>query len=326
MFDCRRAIRYARCRPVAAGAIFNLMLVAAMALLGNRADAGIEQAGPGMVRQAGPGAGRNSDRTRVKVSFVSIPVSHAGRTWQLAGERRIALAPSSTPMPAVVIVHGSGGVDSRGGALAAALNDAGFATLEVDLWAARGVSSPADRPRAVTETLPDAFAALEFLSRDPAIDPRRIGITGFSWGGVVSMLSATRANRDAYATGLQAFAAHAPWYPVCWVYNTVPGYEFGDLTGSPVLIQAGSADTYDAPDSCTRLHAGLSPETRSLVSVSVYPGSTHAWNRQEADTTIVDPYAHLGKGGSVPLVYDEAVTRQSTDATVSFFVRTLGSP
>ena len=39
---------------------------------------------------------------------------------------------------AVVICHGSDGVDGRGDFYAPALNAAGIATLEIDMWAARG--------------------------------------------------------------------------------------------------------------------------------------------------------------------------------------------
>jgi len=84
----------------------------------------------------------------------------------------------------------------------------------------------------VAETLPDAFAALAFLAARPGVDARRIGIMGFSWGGVVSMLSATRTANQTFGRPDLAFAAHAPLYPVCWVYNRVPGYEFVDLTGA----------------------------------------------------------------------------------------------
>ena len=42
------------------------------------------------------------------------------------------------------------------------------------MWAARGVKRGAlARPRSVPETLPDAFAALAFMARQPEIDPDR---------------------------------------------------------------------------------------------------------------------------------------------------------
>jgi len=89
-----------------------------------------------------------------------------------------------TPMegdevPGVLICHGSDGVDGRGAFHAEALNDAGIATFEIDMWAARGVKRGAlARPRSVPETLPDAFAALAFLARQPEIDPERLNVNG----------------------------------------------------------------------------------------------------------------------------------------------------
>jgi dienelactone hydrolase len=61
------------------------------------------------------------------------------------------------------------------------------------LWTPRhlrdGVNSV---PRRAIEALPDAFGALRFLSSLPLIDPARIGITGSSLGGAVSMLTASK--------------------------------------------------------------------------------------------------------------------------------------
>lgn len=258
------------------------------------------------------------DRTTVKTSFVALPVAHGGKAWATAGELREPLGGGTGG--AVVIVHGSSGVDSRGATYAAALNAAGLATLEIDLWAARGVTSPAQRPRAVTDTLPDAFAALGFLAARPGIDPARIGIMGFSWGGVVSMLTATVPHNQTYGPPGLRFAAHAPLYPVCWVYNRVPGFEFTDLTGAPVLIQAGARDLYDAPDSAEQLVAGLPDAARAIVRQITYPTAGHAWDRREPDTVINDPTAHKGAGGEVPFRYDAGVTRES----VGVVVRHLG--
>jgi dienelactone hydrolase len=260
------------------------------------------------------------DRLRAKASFVAIEVSHGDRTWHTAG----ALREPEGASAAVVIVHGSGGVDSRGQCATAALNAAGFTTLELDLWAARGVTSPQERPKHVAETLPDAFAALDYLSYRRGLDPARIGIMGFSWGGVVSMLSATEASRRMFANDAQKFAAHAPLYPACWLYNTMPGFDFHDLTGAPVFIQTGADDLYDDPDGCERLVASLAPADRVSVTWKTYAGATHAWDRRESDIVAVDPMAHKGKGGEVPFTYNAEVARQSTEAVVEFFTRALG--
>jgi len=270
-----------------------------------------------------PFARENSDRTAVKTSFVAVPVAYEGRAWHTAGELREPLAEAAGPRPAIVLVHGSAGVDSRGRGYVVALNHAGFVTLEIDLWAARGVRSPLERPKSVAETLPDAFAALDFLAQHNSVDPARIAIMGFSWGGIVSMLSATQRARETFAKDGRTFAAHAPFYPVCWTYNHVPGFEFQELTGAPVFIQSGAADLYDDPDSCARLVEQLPAKARALVSFETYPGATHAWDRKEPDITPNDPFAFKGKGGEVPFRYNAQVTRKSTDAVVAFFSRTL---
>lgn len=271
-----------------------------------------------------PFARTATDRTGVKTSFVSIPVEYEARNWHTAGELREPLLLEEEPRGAVLIVHGSAGVDSRAECYAAILNRGGFVTLEIDLWAARGVTKPEERPKSVAETLPDAFAALDFLSRRRGIDPSRIGIMGFSWGGVMSMLSATESVCATYARSGQRFAAHAPFYPVCWVYNRVPGFELEELTGAPVFIQSGADDRYDDPDSCARLVEALSPKDRKLVSYATYANATHAWDRKEPDITPNDPMSHKGAGGAVPFRYNADITRRSAEAVVAFFSRVLG--
>lgn len=265
----------------------------------------------------------DSHRLVAKSSIVSFPVSDGEQSWHTAGILNVPYG-AEGPRPAVLIVHGSGGIDSRGALYAEALNRAGFVTLEIDLWAPRGVRGPAGRPRTVMETLPDAFAALAFLSAQSLdVDAARVGVTGFSWGGVVSMLTAVEAQRARYAQNGQAFAAHAPIYPVCWVYNRVPGYDFRELTGAPVFIQGGEADTYDAPDSCLSLQQSLPEPALDAVTVRMHPGATHAFERREPGASYNDPYSHLGAGGEVEFRYNETAARDSVRAVVAFFTEAL---
>jgi dienelactone hydrolase len=245
-------------------------------------------------------------------------------------------AAGSPKAPAVVLVHGSFGLDSREKLYADALNLAGIATLEIDMWAARGYVNGLDgaktqRPSGVPDTLPDAYGALEFLATKPYIDANRIGIAGFSWGGVVTMLTATKPYTSMYETSGLQFAAHAPNYPVCWVYNVVPGYEFASFTGAPILIQAGALDAYDAnpngtpnPDRCPQLVASLPSADQAFISAIVYPGATHGWDRLEPPVTVTDPFSHSGAGGEVTFVPNQQVAKQSRDRMVLFFKTAFG--
>ncbi len=259
----------------------------------------------------------------VRLAYVAYPVSTAKGELQVAGALRVP-RDAKTPSPAVVIVHGSAGVDGRGQALAVELNRAGIATFEIDLWTPRGVKSPLERPKHVNETLPDVYAAFRVLAARTDIDRQRIGITGFSWGGVVSMLTATRKYTVQYLGKEAGFAAHAPHYPVCSVYNKLPGYEFGDLTGAPVLLQAGALDDYDLPDTCPKLVASLPEADRALVKVVVYEGATHGWDGSGPATSHFDPAAHQGKGGEFRLIPNAGVAQISRAATTAFFRCSFG--
>jgi dienelactone hydrolase len=261
-----------------------------------------------------------SSGNAIAISQVSFSSLSPTAPLQVPAELRL---PPGSGLAAVVVVHGSSGIDSRGRFHIAALNRAGIATLEIDLWKPRGVTSPANRPHGVPETLPDAYGALAFLARQRSIAPSRIGIMGFSWGGVVSMLTATKRYTDLYMGATRQFKAHAPLYPVCWVYNRVPGYEFAALTGAPVFIQAGELDTYDLPGTCAELVAATDARAPGVASAVMYPGATHAFDRSEPEITINDPFSHLGAGGDVTFTHNPRAAAEARDAVVAFFQRSL---
>jgi dienelactone hydrolase len=263
---------------------------------------------------------------------LSVP-RHAARPQDDRGQRG--------KLPAVLILHGSSGVDSRGDFYEAALNDAGIATLQIDMWQARGYNAPGQRPAAIYLTYPDAFSALAFLSQQPNIDAARIGVLGFSWGGLVSMGAAERLYSSTYGNGL-TFKAHVAHYPVCYAWNNTAlfaklgltpaqfGVQWINLTGAPVLIEVGTKDGYDNSSApCEALAASVNPSNGWVVRVNAYPGATHAWDRLMVPIVVNDPFADQGSffsTGVVPAVQftpdvDQAFLAR--ERVVRFFQRKL---
>jgi dienelactone hydrolase len=266
---------------------------------------------------------RPADDAAIEAVSVEFPSLHSHPLQIRALMRAPVAAPP--PLPAVVIAHGSAGPDSRGPSYSRVLNAAGIATLELDMWAPRGLKGGLDRPKNIHDTLPDVFGAFKFLASDPKIDPQRIGIMGFSWGGILSMLTATKPWTGKYLAPGERFAAHAPLYPVCYLYNSVPGFELGDFTGAPVFIQCGELDAYDLPDSGERLVRSLASVAPGLVSIETHPGATHAFDRDGPEVTVTDPFAHLGKGGEVRFAPNPEAAARARAATAAFFANVFRS-
>lgn len=282
--------------------------------------------------QAGVIDGKYPDRSHI--SFQSpnlvnpLNLSIEGEPLTISGELRIprssdvddSAGTEPDKIPAVVVLHGSAGLDSRGALYVEALNEAGIATLEIDMWAARGLTEFGDRPALPTLTVPDAFSALKYLAAHPNIDPARIGVIGFSWGGIIAMLSATEPFTADYGEGL-AFTAHVAHYPVCWGYNVgLPFINFVELTGMPVMIQIGDRDDYD--DGAGPCEALAAPFPN--VSVSVYRKAYHGWDRLQPAITVVDPFSHQGLGGEVEIAPNPGKAFQSRANAVHFFQEAFG--
>jgi dienelactone hydrolase len=266
-----------------------------------------------MLLVAGAAAAQGVTKTRVTYPAPTADLTIPGTL----------LAPvASGPVPAVVIAHGSGGVDGRGDYHAEALNRAGIATLEIDMWGPRGLKGgPRGRPRRLAETYPDVYGALKFLVQRPDVDAARIGIMGFSWGGALALAAASARLTEQFTGGIPKFAAHVAFYPTCWSF--LPRAAELTMTGAPVKILVGDKDDYDAPDACPRLIDALPPESRALVALSVYPGGYHGWDASQR-ATFFDPSAALGKGGQVRFFPDGKLAERSRRETVEFFAQAFG--
>lgn len=93
--------------------------------------------------------------------------------------------PGTDRLPAVVLLHASGGPGALEDQWAREFATLGVAALIIDRFTARGVTNTlADQDQlSRLAMVGDAYRALELLARHPRIDPSRIMLMGFSRGG-----------------------------------------------------------------------------------------------------------------------------------------------
>lgn len=96
--------------------------------------------------------------------------------------------PADEGAPGVLVLGGSeGGISAPVDAEAKALQEAGYSALALSYWGADGQS-----PRLELIELEYFSTALDWLGRQPQVDPERLGVMGTSKGGEAAMLIATR--------------------------------------------------------------------------------------------------------------------------------------
>lgn len=232
-----------------------------------------------------------------RVQRVTFP-SADGKT-DLVGYLFVPQAASpGHPVPAVVMMHGRGGVYSA----SAKVHDAAHLSLRHSFWGRewartgriallvdgfgpRGYpqgfprGSYRDRPEELNEVTVrprDAYAALAYLRSRPDVRADAIGLQGWSNGG-----SATLAAMDAEASGLaqpspaSGFRAALAFYPACGLKGLFAQRAFKPY--APTLMLHGSADEEVSPVRCR----DLVEDSRAAggdVTLVLYPGATHGFD------------------------------------------------
>lgn len=207
---------------------------------------------------------------------VHVPVAQAGRTVQLAAQLFRPAATVAAPLPAVAIFHGCGGPGQNTARMAGLLASWGYVALVVDSFSARGLKDVCGRnwpsQGDAEARAGDIDAALAWLAAQPGIDPGRLAVMGYSYGGGVALLRALSGRPDDAAP--PAARAVVLVYPDC---------ALADVLGprlrvrQPTLFAMGALDDWTPPAQCRavidRIVAG-----RDLVETKVYEGAHHSFD------------------------------------------------
>src|SRR5437588_11691915 len=111
----------------------------------------------------------------------------------LAGELRIP-KPGTDRLPAVILIHGSGGAGSLHERWVQELTGTGAATLLVDSFSGRGIVNTVNDQSQLDHLamMVDAYRALAAPAEHPRVDPNRLAATGFRHGALAVVDPGTR--------------------------------------------------------------------------------------------------------------------------------------
>ena len=199
------------------------------------------------------------------------------------------------PFPALVCLHGCGGISRRDDAWVVRLSNWGYATLQVDSFGPRGKSNICSNTTLVSPEMraQDAYDAKAFLSGLPFVDKERIALMGWSHGGWTTLHAInpkiTLQNRG------DPFRAAIAFYPHC------------DLSLSqldcPLLILIGDDDDWTPARMCSQMAS--SKKTLHEVTLKVYPKSYHGFDAEGMDQYV------RGSRGTHRMLYNPAAAADS---------------
>lgn len=204
------------------------------------------------------------------VSFKSSLVESANHAHYLTG--RMAVPPGDGPFPAVIFMHGCGGLSRNMRSWAKRLYEWGYAVLVVDSFGPRGTRQICDSTAQLLSYYPvrvqDAYDARKYLSGLPHVDPGRIAIMGWSHGGGVVLRALSKSNNE-------PFRAAVAFYPWCDFVL--------DGLNAPLLILIGEKDDWTPAARCSQ---AMVSDAEPEVILKIYPGAYHCFDYDAMDTWV----------------------------------------
>jgi dienelactone hydrolase len=203
-----------------------------------------------------------------------------GKSVTIAGQLRFPQGASGR-LPAVILQHGSGGLNAGHEFWSKHFNEMGVASVLLDSFSGRGLTSTSTNQALLGRfnMILDAYRALDVIASHPRIDPTRIAVMGFSRGGQSALYSSLKRFQQVWSPRV-TFAAHVPLYASC---QTIL---IGDTDVSPVPIRLfhRTADDYVPVAPCRAYVERLRGAGRD-VQLTEYPDAHHSYDNPLGNKT-----------------------------------------
>jgi dienelactone hydrolase len=222
--------------------------------------------------------------------------------------------------PAIVLLHGCGGLYARDGNPSARHDDwarrfrsAGYVTLLVDSFTPRGIdeicTATARTIQSRRERARDAYGALLFLQAQDFVRADQIGLLGWS-NGASTTLWTILDPIGARPKGLRHdFKAAVAFYPAC---RQPLDYRAGWKTRIPLLILIGENDDWTPAAPCADL-AARAAERGDPVAIHIYPHAYHDFDAPNMKLRVRNNIATTASGtatiGTEPAARADALER-----------------
>ena len=197
-----------------------------------------------------------------------------GTLVTIAGALRIPRL-GTDRLPAVILVHGSGGVGGNVDRWSQELNGIGIATFTIDSFTARGLQSTSANQTLLgrLNMILDSYRALAVLSTHPRIDPAKIVLMGFSRGGQATLYASLNRFQRMHGPEGATFAAYLPFYAPCFTTYI----DDADVSEKPIRLFHGAADDY-VPVAPCRAYVERLRQAGKDVTLTEFPDAHHAFD------------------------------------------------
>jgi dienelactone hydrolase len=235
------------------------------------------------------------------VTFMGTSTDPRGKSVVLTG--KLTRPQGKGEFPAVVLLHGCGGIKSREDVWVKRLVKWGYVTLQVDSFTPRGHTNICSSVRIIPpETrAQDAHDARSYLGGLPFVDRNRIAVMGWSHGGWTTLHTISEKIRIEKRG--DPFQAAVAFYPYCSI-------SLEDLRG-PLLILIGERDDWCPAAMCSNRMP--SRKTANEVILKIYPGAYHGFDWKGKD------FSYKGHR----FLYDPAATNDAIVQVQNFFEKYL---
>jgi dienelactone hydrolase len=234
--------------------------------------------------------------------------------------------PGDGPFPAVVQLHGCGGIEAQSFRWARWFANRGYVALVVDSFGPRDVKGdcregPHEPP--ITARFDDAFGALRYLQSLPFVEADRVGAIGWSQGGVYAMAvingpSLERARHRGVELPATGFAAAIGVYPG-GCFSLV-----NERVIRPLLVLIGGADDWTPAETCEEMVNAMRSRG-SDAAIVVYPGAYHYFDVEGQPRTVLDQVDNAAKPGGhgATVSYQAEAATDAYRQVEAFFARHL---